>query len=190
MDTEKNIKRVDTLAAEKENANWEFRSFLKGSDYSAEEIDAVVHRLNKEVSEKIDCRECANCCKQISPLLQSKDIGRLVSHLAISRDAFVDRYLVESDDEDGFYFKFRPCPFLKDNLCSVYTARPDDCRSYPNLEKNDFVFRLIQACSNCSVCPIVYNVYELLKQELWTGDDFSGFFDEDLSESDFWDEDD
>lgn len=21
--------------------------------------------------------------------------------------------------------------------------------------------------SNCSVCPIVYNVYELLKEELW-----------------------
>jgi len=182
---EADVKRVEALAAKNEDVNWEFRCFLKGSDFSVEEIDAVVHRLNKEISKKIDCRECANCCKQISPLLQSKDIGRLVSYLAISRDAFVDSYLVESDDEDGFYFKSRPCPFLKDNLCSVYTARPDDCRSYPHLEKNDFVFRLSQACSNCSVCPIVYNVYELLKQELWIGDDFSEVFDDDLTESDY-----
>ena len=44
--------------------------------------------------------------------------------------------------------------------------RPNDCRSYPHLHKPEFVFRLIQAVSNCSVCPISYNVFELLKQEI------------------------
>jgi Fe-S-cluster containining protein len=185
MRIETDLKRVEALAAKNEDVNWEFRCFLKGSDYSAEEIDAVVHRLFKEVSAKIDCTDCANCCKQISPLLQSKDIGRFIIHLKTSQDAFVDRYLVESDEEDGFHFKSRPCPFLKDNLCSVYSARPDDCRSYPHLGNEDFVFRLNQACSNCPVCPIVYNVYELLKQELWRDEDLDDSFDDDLIEIDY-----
>ncbi|MBN1676299.1 MAG: hypothetical protein JXR37_34970 [Kiritimatiellae bacterium] len=42
-----------------------------------------------------------------------------------------------------------------------------DCRSYPHLHKKPFVARLTQAYSNCSVCPIVYNVYEELKKRLW-----------------------
>ena len=40
-------------------------------------------------------------------------------------------------------------------------------RSYPHLQKEDFVFRLAQAVSNCSICPIAFNVYERLKAELW-----------------------
>ena len=58
-------------------------------------------------------------------------------------------------------------PLLSDNCCTVYDHRPDDCRSYPHLHKDEFVFRLIQAVENCSVCPIVFNVFERLKDELW-----------------------
>lgn len=33
--------------------------------------------------------------------------------------------------------------------------------------KEDFVFRLIGVVGNYDVCPIVFNVYEQLKAELW-----------------------
>jgi hypothetical protein len=46
-------------------------------------------------------------------------------------------------------------------------ARPNDCRLFPHLHKKGFVFRLIQVVENCSICPIVFNVFERLKQELW-----------------------
>ncbi|MFZ4394680.1 MAG: YkgJ family cysteine cluster protein [Kiritimatiellia bacterium] len=70
--------------------------------------------------------------------------------------------------EDGdLTFNRRPCPFLSENRCRVYEHRPDTCRSYPHLQKKEFVFRLTQAVGNCSVCPIVFNVYERLKTELW-----------------------
>ena len=60
-------------------------------------------------------------------------------------------------------------PLLKENLCTTYPCRPADCRSYPHIQKKDFVFRLNQAILNCSVCPIVVNVFELLKRDLWRG---------------------
>ena len=39
-------------------------------------------------------------------------------------------------------------------------------------EEGNFVFRLWGVVENCSICPIVFNVYEQLKGELWhSGDD-------------------
>ena len=57
--------------------------------------------------------------------------------------------------------------------------RPKDCVSYPYLLKKDFTSRLMGVIGNCSVCPIVFNVYELLKDEVWHkhfSDDFSDFY--------------
>ena len=58
----------------------------------------------------------------------------------------------------------------------VYAHRPKDCHSYPHLHKKEFVFRLWGVVENCSICPIVFNVYEQLKDELrYPGD--GGFAD-------------
>ncbi|MCD6223504.1 MAG: YkgJ family cysteine cluster protein [Deltaproteobacteria bacterium] len=42
-------------------------------------------------------------------------------------------------DPEKFVFNKKPCPFLKDNLCSHYTYRPKDCISYPHLHKSGFI---------------------------------------------------
>ncbi|MBI3601004.1 MAG: YkgJ family cysteine cluster protein [Nitrospinae bacterium] len=34
-------------------------------------------------------------------------------------------------DEGEQYFKNLPCSFLKDNKCTIYEDRPDDCREFP-----------------------------------------------------------
>jgi len=166
MKLETDPKRIAVLAKEKEDTNWAFRCFLKGCDLSIEELDSVVHDLYKNVSSQIDCRQCANCCKVIRPLLEPRDIERLATHLRLSVEEFLSEYLEPDEDGEGYFFKTTPCAFLKDNLCTVYPQRPDACRSYPHLHKHEFVFRLNQVFSNCSVCPIVYNVYERLKQEM------------------------
>ncbi|NQT59225.1 MAG: YkgJ family cysteine cluster protein [Bacteroidetes bacterium] len=178
MKFEVSRKRVAALAAQKEDENWEFRCYLKGwCDVSSEEIDAYFHRYYQVVSKEIDCTRCANCCSKVSPCLSFDEIEAMAAHLGLSSSAFCDRYLVEDADEDEkfdkegksvrFVFKTLPCPLLKDNLCTVYASRPNDCRSYPHLHKTGRVFSMNMIFENCLVCPIVYNVYELMKKELW-----------------------
>jgi Fe-S-cluster containining protein len=55
---------------------------------------------------------------------------------------------------------------LDQNQCRVYEHRPKACRSYPHLHKKDFVSRLVGVLWNYSICPMVFNVFERLKDEL------------------------
>ena len=79
----------------------------------------------------------------------------------------IEQYLQPGDEEDSFEFNTIPCPLMSGNMCTVYDSRPEACRSYPHLHDTEFVFRLIQAVVNCSLCPIVFNVFERLKADLW-----------------------
>jgi len=54
MDIEKDLKFIERSGREKDDENWEFRSFLKRHDYEIEELDAIVHRINAEVCAQID----------------------------------------------------------------------------------------------------------------------------------------
>jgi Fe-S-cluster containining protein len=165
---ETDIVKTKALARKKKDENWAFRSFLKESDIPSEEIDRIVHKLYKEVSMKIDCTRCANCCKELHPVLDDKDIERLCTRVGLSAVQVKEQYLVNDRVEPGRYvFREKPCPFLKDNLCTLSENRPKDCVSYPHLDKEGFVFRLIDVVQNCSVCPIVFNVYERLKMLVW-----------------------
>jgi hypothetical protein len=68
MEIETNLKRIEQLAEENEDENWAFRSFLKQLDIGRKDLDAIVHRINDEVSAQIDCTTCGNCCKRIKPV--------------------------------------------------------------------------------------------------------------------------
>jgi len=164
---ETNPDKIKKLAKEKEEENYKFRTFLKCCDIPSEKIDSIVHNLYKKISSEIDCKTCRNCCKELSPVLDEEDIKKLSEGLGISVTQFKDQYLIKDKEEEGkFIFNKKPCPFLKNNECSCYTYRPKDCVSYPHLHKGDFIFRLLSVINNCSICPIVYNVYECLKDEI------------------------
>lgn len=150
-----------------EAENWEFRSFLKESPIPEEKIDSLVHKLYLRVSSKIDCRSCANCCRELQPHLNRKDVGKLSKAFNLSVAQFQEDYLVKGKEPERFVFSRRPCPLLKENLCLYYAYRPEGCVSYPHLGKKEFTSRLINAVENYSVCPIVFNVYESLKNEIW-----------------------
>jgi Fe-S-cluster containining protein len=171
------IKKIVALSNKNHDANWNFRSFLKGYDAPIEKIDAIVRELYEWISSEIDCKACANCCRKARPVLDQKDIRRLAKGLKNSSDDFKAMYLSSGDEPEGFVFKKTPCPFLKNNLCSHYDFRPTDCRSFPHLHKKEFVFRLWNVVENCSICPIVFNVYEHLKEELWHID-YNDFIDD------------
>jgi Fe-S-cluster containining protein len=164
---ETDLSRIETLARERSDANWAFRSFLKFGALSPYAVDKTVHELLEEVSGRIDCTTCANCCKVARPVLGPTDVKRLGTRLKMPESDFLDHFLKKDEEGAGWLFKSLPCPFLCDNRCTVYEDRPRECRSFPHLHKRDFTSRLIQVISSYSVCPIVFNVYEGLKRELW-----------------------
>jgi len=169
MKIETDLQKIRGTSQRKNDENWEFRSLLKGYDIDVEALDAIVHRLFDHVSMEIDCTVCENCCREVSPALDQKDIERLSHGLGTSSGQFKRQFLVKNDKRfsEGLIFNKKPCPFLKGDLCSHYELRPEDCRSFPHLHKEEFVFRLIGVVQNYTVCPIVFNVYEGLKKELW-----------------------
>ncbi len=160
---ETDLIKIKKIAQQIEDENWYFRTFLKG--YDIENLDSVVRKLFEQVSKAIDCTACGNCCKEIKPILKKKDINKLSKGLNIPPDQFVTKY-VDKDEDGNNILNQLPCPFLNDNKCTQYGSRPIDCASYPHLHKKDFVFRLIGVVNNYSICPIVFNVYEALKNKL------------------------
>lgn len=176
MKLEKDIDRIKWLSRQKDEENLGFRSFLKSSGIPGKKLDSIVQRLNNMVSSQIDCQSCANCCREIRPLVKEKEIINMAAALKISTAAFKKQYLVNAADKGGYHFNAIPCPFLEDNRCKIYNFRPDDCRSYPNLHKSNFLSRSISVVQNCSICPIVFNVYEQLKSEIWAMDEFDDFY--------------
>jgi Fe-S-cluster containining protein len=170
------LRRIEEMGKERAEENWEFRTFLKQLEMDTGELDAIVHQITAEVSSQIDCTKCANCCKQVRPVLDKGDVSEFALGLKMSVPELKGKYLKLHEDSPSKYeFNELPCPFLKDDRCSNYECRPKDCRSYPHLHKDELVFRLWGVVENYSICPIVFNVYERLKAELWHYDE--GFDD-------------
>ncbi|MFV0468146.1 MAG: YkgJ family cysteine cluster protein [Dysgonomonas sp.] len=123
-----------------------------------EKMDTLVHQLHEKYSMKVNCLECARCCKSLGPAIYDKDIERISKVLRMKPSDMVDKYL--KIDEDGDYvFRSMPCPFLlPDNYCMIYEARPKACREYPHTDRKRFsqIFNL--SIKNTSTCPIVYGV--------------------------------
>ncbi|HKL07537.1 MAG TPA: YkgJ family cysteine cluster protein [Bacteroidales bacterium] len=127
-------------------------------------LDKTVHELHDEVFQEIDCLDCANCCKSISPTLYDKDIERLSKNLKIKPSQFLEEYLY-LDDEGDYVFKQTPCPFLlPDNYCQVYESRPKACREYPHTDRSRFYQLLNLTLKNSLICPAVFELIERLKQ--------------------------
>jgi uncharacterized protein len=159
---------IKEMAFVREKENLYFRALLKQHDLSSDEIDAIVHKMAGRVTSQIDCPKCANCCKQIKPALNKADISRFSVGLRCAASQFQELHLCPDKENSSQYtFKKLPCPFLHNNKCSNYDYRPGDCRSYPHLHKKDFIFRLWSVVENYEICPIVFNIYEQLKTELW-----------------------
>lgn len=177
---ETDLIKIKKIAKRNDRENWIFRSFLKNLDMSSEEIDAIVQKIYKNVASKIDCTKCANCCKVQKPVLDRQDIEKFSKSLGLSESKFMNQYLIKGEEKGQWFFNKLPCPFLKDNLCTYYESRPKDCVSYPHLHKKEFVTRLWGVVDNYEICPIVFNVYEALKAELWDYNDDEFYLDYDF----------
>jgi len=138
----------------------EYRQFLKNKDTRT--TLKRLPQLHEEAFEKIDCLQCAACCKNYSPRFKTPDIKRISKHLKMRESVFIDTYL-NLDDEGDYVMKTTPCAFLgKDNACTIYSERPSDCRRFPYTDEDVFIKRKKITEKNVTFCPIAYYVLEKL----------------------------
>ena len=141
--------------------NFRFLRSLKMKNERA--VDRAARRLHDEAFSIIDCIQCSNCCKTVSPMFIDEDIGRIAQHLKTTEAEFKATYL-EPDELGDLFLKSVPCPFLADDgRCTIYEVRPKDCAEYPHTRKKEFASRTHLHADNTLICPAVFWIVE----ELW-----------------------
>ena len=151
------------------SAGWEKKSAdrqkIYGQFLQKADKNTVLERLpglHSEAFSKIDCLQCANCCKNYSPRFKTPDIKRISKHLKMRESDFIEKYLKVDEDGD-FVVRSTPCPFLgPDNFCSIYEKRPSDCHRFPYTDEDVFIKRPQLTLKNSTFCPAVYYVLEKL----------------------------
>ncbi len=153
--------------------NWEqisgahqklYKNFLAKA--GKKEVLKLLPDLHEKAFEKIDCLQCARCCKGYSPRFKKPDIQRISRVLQLKESVFIEKYL--RLDEDGDYVAVSaPCPFLGEkNHCTIYEDRPTDCRRFPYTDEDVLLKRPGLTQMNSSFCPIVVSVLEGLMEKI------------------------
>ncbi|MCF7824749.1 MAG: YkgJ family cysteine cluster protein [Candidatus Marinimicrobia bacterium] len=96
-----------------------------------------------------ECTGCGACCKLgggfVYPSLE--DVGFAARHLKLSVSAFTKKYMELNDGHYVFKNDGDNCIFYDKNGCTIYEARPTQCRTYPfwkaNL-KSKFRWKMIE----------------------------------------------
>lgn len=136
----------------------EYKNFLRRADKN--KVLKQLPELHDEAFKKIDCLQCANCCKNYSPRFKTPDIKRISKHLKMKEGDFIETYL-KLDEEGDYVVKSTPCSFLgSDNYCSIYENRPSDCHRFPYTNEDVILKRQNLTLKNSTFCPIVYYVLE------------------------------
>lgn len=169
MENDNNISAF--VSGEWQNKPWQkkaeaqiknYSNFLKRAD--KKKVLKKLPDLHEKAFEKIDCLNCAACCKNYSPRFKTPDIKRISKHLRIKESVLIDTYL-QLDNEGDYVVKKTPCPFLEnDNRCRIYEVRPSDCERFPYTNEDVLLARPRITLKNASFCPAVFDVMEALME--------------------------
>src|SRR6476620_9757442 len=90
-----------------EDGNWpkksaehqkQYKNLLKRADRN--KVLKNLPELHEEAFSKIDCLQCAACCKNYSPRFKTPDLKRIAKHLQLKESEFIDMYLRADVDGD------------------------------------------------------------------------------------------
>ncbi|HEY5621310.1 MAG TPA: YkgJ family cysteine cluster protein [Pontiella sp.] len=91
--------------------------------------------LGQGLLSQFSCSGCGECCRWGgSVLLNDADIRMIAAYLGMTEPEFIESHtrlapgrkqLALLDQKDG------SCAFLKGDRCSIYDARPEQCRTFP-----------------------------------------------------------
>lgn len=143
------------------------QSFLKKLDELVpEDMPELVQETDMAVWTDMQCTSCANCCKTMTPTYKKSDIVRIASHLGLSPGAFKATWLKREEESGDWVNKSAPCPFLKNDRCSIYEVRPKDCAEFPHHNKKPFDAYNETFSNNLDKCPATFELVLRLKQRV------------------------
>ncbi len=154
---------IKEMGEEKEEENDNFRYFLQS--FEASFLDETVHRINNDITPKIDCTTCGACCGKLMINVTEDESKSAATFLHLTETDFKKKYIEESL-QGKMIINTIPCHFLEEKKCSIYEGRFAECRDFPHLHKSNFKGRLFGTLIHYAMCPIVFNVIEVLKTEL------------------------
>lgn len=129
-------------------------------------ITPELAKIEAELFEKINCLECANCCKTTPTVFTESDINCICKRTNMSKKFFLENMVIK--DLDGTYTSLStPCYFLEeDSSCKIYEFRPQACRSYPHVSATKNAYMWKWQAKNTRVCPISYYLLEKIHNNL------------------------
>jgi uncharacterized protein len=142
------------------------KTFLtKLEKYKIPELNTIRAKANTEAWAETDCLSCANCCRTMTPTFTEKDLKRIAPHFNLTVDAFKTKWLIYEKSDKDWVNKKQPCQFLnlKDNKCSIYEIRPDDCAKFPHHLKKDMDEYMHVYRQNITYCPATFKWVEKIK---------------------------
>ena len=154
--------QIRRLGDKKRDENLRFRKYLKSREW----VERQFRNAAKEVTDQIDCRACAECCRVSEVEITERDIDHLAKFLGIARKDFVEQYTGAGEGAEVILKRSSGgCVFLDGNDCTVYEARPANCERFPHLLKGSgsIPSRMWQFVDRATYCPIVYNWMEAVK---------------------------
>lgn len=155
--------QIRRLGERGEGDNLRFRRFLRDHHYR----DGLLHRIARDVENQINCKACANCCRETRVNVSSMDIDALAAHLSLSQEEVIHKYTYPDPEDRETILRHTDdgCVFLDGNLCIVYDARPLVCREFPYLatDARSLGGRMSSVCKHASICPIIHNTLEAYK---------------------------
>lgn len=156
------LKKFRATAARKKDSLSAF--LVKLDDIVPEDMPALVAKADAEVWKEVNCMECANCCKTMTPTFTKADVKRISAHVGMKPKEFMDKWLVKEEDSGDWINTTQPCQFLKDNMCSIYEVRPVDCAEFPHHNKKPFDLYNDTFTNNLVHCPATLTLVDKLKK--------------------------
>lgn len=158
------LQQLQKSAKDKHNENKKYFDKLKKK--APKNLDYQMLDIHEDVFNRIDCLECANCCKTTGPLFTSQDIERISKYLKLKPQQFFEAYLQVDEDKDTV-LKELPCHFLDfENKCMIYDVRPKACKEYPHTDRKKFQQITALTLNNVAICPAAYEVVEQMKKKI------------------------
>jgi len=95
------------------------------------------------------------CCTIFAPAIHSHEIDCIAKKIGISSKKFRKRYVLKMNLPRSKYALKKPCPFLKNNRCSIYQIRPHSCRRYPFQINSAIGIIMIEGIELCPIATLV-----------------------------------